>query len=138
MAALADYARAATATGPRGRRLLLCSAPDDRPDDFLREVGRATRGFDLVICAAWDARRGRAPHEVPALLAEGARSLGPDGPMVLVAGVESEAVAVLAGQIQPGDFCVVSTVESDMMRQRLLAALRTSGTEAPAPPQPGE
>lgn len=124
MAALADYARAATATGPRGRRLLLCSAPDDRPDDFLREVGRATRGFDVVICAAWDARRGRAPHEVPALLAEGARSLGPDGPMVLVAGVESEAVAVLAGQIQPGDFCVVSTVESDMMRQRLLAALR--------------
>lgn len=123
VASLSNYAQAATASGSRGRRLLLCSAPDNRPEEFLREAGRATRGFDLVICAAWDNRRGRPPHEVPELLAEGIRSLGPGGPAVLVAGVESEAVQVLAGQIQRGDFCVVNTFASDAMRERLLAAL---------------
>jgi cyanophycin synthetase len=124
MATLADYAHATVASGPSGRRLLLCSAPDNRPDEFLRAVGRATWGFDLVICASWDTRRGRSPHEVPALLAEGVRSLGPGGPTAVVAGVESEAVQALAGQIRPGDFCVVATFASDMMRERLLATLR--------------
>lgn len=123
MASLSSYALAATEAEPR-RRVLLCSAADNRPDDYLRLVGQACWGFDLVICAARDRRRGREKQEVPSLLAEGARSLGPGGPEVLVAGTELEAVAVLAQQLRPGDFCVVCTFESNVMRQALLAGLR--------------
>ncbi|QPN60726.1 hypothetical protein H8F24_04870 [Synechococcus sp. CBW1002] len=122
MASLSSYALAATEAEPC-RRMLLCSAPDTRPDAFLQKVGQATWGFDLVVCAAWSERRNRTPDMVPALLAKGVRSLGPDGPAVLESGLESEAVALLAEQIRPGDFCVVSTFESEIMREKLLAAL---------------
>ena len=122
VASLSNYALAATEQAPR-RRLLMLSAPDNRSDAFLREVGEASWGFDLVICASWDQRRGRAAEEVPHLLADGIRSLGSGGPACLLGGLESEAVALLAAQIQPGDFCVVCSFESDAMRQRLLTLL---------------
>jgi hypothetical protein len=86
-------------------------------------MGEATWGFDLVICAAWDRRRGRNPEEVPALLADGARRLGPGGPEVLVAGTESQAVVLLAQQIRPGDLCVICSFDTEPMRQLLLQAL---------------
>lgn len=120
MASVSSYALAATA-GQSRRRVLLCSAPDNRPDAFLKQMGEAVWGFDLVIFASWERRRGRSPAEVPALLAEGAHRLGPGGPEVLVTGPESEAVSVLAQQIRSGDFCVVCSFESERMRQRLLA-----------------
>lgn len=122
MASLSSYALAATGAKPR-RRLLLCSAPDNRTDRFLKQMGEATWGFDLVIVASWDKRRGRSPEDVPALLAAGARSLGPGGPEVLLAGPESEAVGLLAHHIRPGDFVVVCSYVSERMRQLLLAAL---------------
>ncbi|WP_158218577.1 Mur ligase family protein [Synechococcus sp. 1G10] len=122
MASLSSYVQAATESAPR-RRVLLCSAPDNRPDAFLRQVGQATWGFDLVIVASWDKRKGRPAGEVSALLAEGVRSLGPGGPKVLRVGTESDAVGVLAEQIRPGDLCVVCSYESELMRQQLLTAL---------------
>lgn len=122
MASLSTYAQAVTEAEPR-RRLLVCSAPDTRPDAFLQQVGRATWGFDRVICAAWDRRRGRSAEEVPALLAEGVRSLGPGGPSALVGGTESEVVTLLAREIRPGDLCVFCSFASDVMRQKLLASL---------------
>jgi cyanophycin synthetase len=122
MASISRYALNKTATKPR-RRVLLCSSPDTRPDDYVRKVGQETWGFDLVICAAWDERSGRAEHEVPTLLAAGVRSLAPDGPEVLVAGHEAEAVGVLAQQLQPGDFCVVCSFDTPAMRNRLLTTV---------------
>ena len=123
MASISRYALHKTAP-KRRRRLLLCSAPDSRPDNFVKQVGQETWGFDLVICAAWYKRSGRTELEIPALLAEGVRSLAPGGPEALVAGPEAKAVAVLAAQLQPGDFCVVCSFDTDTMRQQLLSALR--------------
>ncbi|MTW22771.1 Mur ligase family protein [Allochromatium palmeri] len=123
MASISNYAIAATETAPQ-RRVLLCSVPDTRPDDYVREVGRATWGFHLVICAAWFERDGRTPDEVPALLEEGVRSLGSGRPTALLAGEESAAVLLLAQQLRPGDFCVVCSFDTYNMRERLLAALR--------------
>jgi hypothetical protein len=122
MASVSSYALAVTAERQR-RKVLLCSAPDNRSDGFLKQMGEATWAFDLVILASWDKRRGRAPEEVPALLAEGVRRLGPGGPDVLVASTESEAVSLLARQIQSGDFCVVCSFDGERMRQLLLNAL---------------
>ncbi|MCX5967290.1 MAG: hypothetical protein NTV57_06540 [Cyanobacteria bacterium] len=51
------------------------------------------------------------------------RSLAPDGPEVLVAGHEAEAVGVLAQQLQPGDFCVVCSFDTPAMRNRLLTTV---------------
>lgn len=125
VASLADYALASKAMQAGGRRLLLLSAPDNRPDAFLRRVGQATRGFDLVLTAAWNERRGRDPREVPALLAEGVRSLGDGAPAVLELGLELKAVARLGELLQPGDICLVSSFATEAMRQRLQAVLAT-------------
>jgi hypothetical protein len=123
IASLSRYAVAMSETRP-GRRVLLLSAVDNRPEVFLRQAGQAAWGFDLVITASSDERRGRDPREVPALLAEGVRSLGPGGPEVVVAGVESEAVERLAELLRPGDLCVVSSWRTVEMRRRLLSTLR--------------
>lgn len=122
MASMSHYAREGPGRSAR-RRVLLCSAPDTRPDAVIRAVGQQTWGFDWVLCAAWFKRRGREVHEGPALLAEGVRSLGPEGPQALEVGAEQEAVAVLAQQLQPGDFCMVCSFDTAGMRQRLLETL---------------
>ena len=101
----------------------MLTAPDTRTDTFLKQVGQACQGFDLVITASWFERSGREPHEVPALLAEGIRSLGQQAPAVIELGVETEAVAPLAELIQAGDFCVVCTFATELMREGLLDAL---------------
>ena len=120
---LARYAIGKTEKSSPGRRVLLLTAPDTRTDTFLKQVGQACQGFDLVITASWFERRGREPHEVPALLAEGIRSLGQQAPAVIELGVETEAVAPLAELIQAGDFCVVCTFATELMREVLLDAL---------------
>lgn len=120
---LARYAISKTEKFRPGRRVLLLTAPDTRTDTYLKQVGQACQDFDLVATAAWFERRGREPHEVPALLAEGIRSLGQQAPAVIELGVETEAVAPLAELIQPGDFCVVCSFATEMMRQKLLHAL---------------
>lgn len=120
---LARYAISKTEEFSSGRRVLLLTAPDTRTDAFLKQVGQSCQGFDLVITAAWFERRGREPHEVPALLAEGIRSLGQQGPAVIELGVETEAVASLAKLLQPEDFCVVCSFTTELMREVLLNAL---------------
>ncbi len=135
MASVSRYTLNKTAAQAR-RRLLLVSSPDSRPDDFVRQVGQETWGFDLVICAAWYKRGARTEQEIPALLAEGVRRLAPGGPEVLIAGPEAEAVNVLADQIQPGDFCVVCSFDSDTMRERLLRLLGPGQGVSPAGTDP--
>ena len=55
---------------PNGRRLCVLSAPGDRRDEDIREIGLAVaRGqFDHVIVRRDDRLRGRGPNEVPELL----------------------------------------------------------------------
>lgn len=122
IASLSRYVLAVTETKP-SRKILLCSAPDNRPDEYLQRVGQATWGFDLVICAAWEQRRGRPAKEVPTLLAEGVHRLGPGRPAVLLGGRMSEAVNLLAQLIQPGDLCVVCSFETEETRRLLFQGL---------------
>jgi len=116
---LSDYA-VSKCQGSDRRRVLMCAAADSRPDDYIRRMGQAAWGFDLVIAAAQQKRKGREAQEVPALLAQGIRSIHPEAPEVLESGVEiQQGVSLLAEVLRPGDFCVVTSFETDAMRARL-------------------
>jgi cyanophycin synthetase len=63
-----------------GRLVGVVSAPGDRQDDRLREIGAICgRGFDEVIAYEMDDLRGRAPGDIAGLLVEGVRSVRPEG-----------------------------------------------------------
>lgn len=119
MASVAEYVRRRVQTNPSRRSLLLVSAPDKRSDAYLRAVGASTLGFDQVFCAARSERDARAVEEVPQLLAEGVRSIGSDRPNPLVMADELDAVKPFLKALRPGDLAVVSTFETQAMRQRL-------------------
>lgn len=119
MASVAEYVRRRVQTNPSRRSLLLVSAPDQRSDAYLRAVGASTLGFDQVFCAARSERDARAVEEVPQLLAEGVRSIGSDRPNPLVMADELDAVKPFLKALRPGDLAVVSTFETQAMRQRL-------------------
>ncbi|HXO21276.1 MAG TPA: cyanophycin synthetase, partial [Thermoanaerobaculia bacterium] len=60
-----------------GRRIGIVSAPGDRRDDDIRELGRASAAaFDLILLREDDNRRGRPPGEVGELLRQGLLSAG--------------------------------------------------------------
>jgi len=119
MASVAEYVRRRVQTNPSRRSLLLVSAPDKRSDAYLRAVGASTLGFDQVFCAARSERDARAVEEVPQLLAEGVRSIGSDRPNPLVMADELDAVEPFLKALLAGDLAVVSTFETQAMRQRL-------------------
>lgn len=126
MRLLAYCARGKAAAANSGRLVLLLTAANTRTDDWLRQMGQACEGFDVVLAAVKTERRGRESQEVPALLAAGVRSLGEQAPAVIEAEVETEAIACLAELHQPGDFCVVCSFATELMREKLLHALCAS------------
>jgi cyanophycin synthetase len=85
----------------KGRRILVLSAPGDRRDVDIRDVGAAAAGrFDLYICRRDDSRRGRGHDEVPKMLRQALIEGGvPEGQIVLIPD-EQEAVdyALRAGR----------------------------------------
>jgi len=57
----------------------ILSAPGDRPDDLIQAIGGVVaHGFDRICVKDDDDRRGRAPLEVPTLMADVIRSARPD------------------------------------------------------------
>ena len=119
MTSVAAYVRRRVQTNPSRRSLLLVSAPDKRSDAYIRAVGESTLGFDEVWCAASSIREARAVEEVPQLLAVGGRSIGSDRPNPLVMADELDAVEPFLKALREGDLAVVSTFETQAMRQRL-------------------
>jgi cyanophycin synthetase len=82
---LVDYAHNAAAVGglmefvtalDAGRRIGVITAPGDRRDDDLREVGRLCAGLDHVIVKEDQHRRGRRPGAIAALIIEGLHERG--------------------------------------------------------------
>ncbi len=75
-----DYAHNPTAVmmvelaerlAPDGRRICVLTAPGDRRDQDITEIGRVAAGhFDHYICRQDDNRRGREDGEVPRMLQE--------------------------------------------------------------------
>ena len=91
-----------------GRRLCVLSAPGNRRDQDIRDVGRAAAGgFDHYLCHREDHRRGRASDEVPGLLREGLIANRTPASAVTVIADEVEALAAGLDMARAGDLLVI-------------------------------
>jgi cyanophycin synthetase len=93
---------------PDGRRICVITAPGDRRDEDIREIGRVAAGhFDHYICRQDDNRRGREDGEVPELIRKALRDEGvPDDSIRLLLD-EQEAVNGALEMAGAGDLVLV-------------------------------
>ena len=113
-----DYAHNAHAVGVmadlaqrldvRGRRIVVVAGPGDRRDEDLRDIALAVAGrFDHYVCRRDDGLRGRAPDEVPQMIAAVLREQGvPDGAITVIPD-EQEAMDAALRMGQPGDLVLI-------------------------------
>jgi cyanophycin synthetase len=105
VAAMADLAQRLEVSG---RRIVVVAGPGDRRDEDLRDIAKAVAGgFDHYICRRDDGLRGRAPDEVPKLIAATLREHGvPDDRISLIPD-EQEAIDAGLRMARPGDVLLV-------------------------------
>jgi cyanophycin synthetase len=129
MAALA----AALDALPSERRLVMIGQAGDRHDAAIRELARAALALrpDRVVVKEMDAYlRGRAPGEVPALMADELRRAGlPEG-AISSPGTEIPAVREALGWARPGDLLVLMLHQERRGVEDLLERLRRRGWRA--------
>jgi cyanophycin synthetase len=113
---LVDYAHNAAAVAglielaaalPAGRRIGVVTAPGDRRDDDLREVGRLAAAFDHVIVKEDSDRRGRATGEIAALIIEGLRRGGLSDDRIEIVPGELDAVDRALALLGDGELAIV-------------------------------
>ena len=105
VAAMADLAQRLDVTG---RRLVVVAGPGDRRDEDLRDIAKAVAGgFDHYICRRDDGLRGRAPDEVPKLIAATLREHGVPDDRISVIPDEQEAIDAGLRMAQPGDVLLI-------------------------------
>jgi cyanophycin synthetase len=91
-----------------GRRICVLSAPGDRRDEDIFEIGRIAAGyFDHYICRRDDQQRGRRPEEVPQLLREALLANGVQPDQVQVIPSEEAATDTALRQAEPGDLVLL-------------------------------
>jgi cyanophycin synthetase len=113
-----DYAHNAHAVGVmadlaqrldvRGRRIVVVAGPGDRRDEDIRDIALAVAGrFDHYICRRDDGLRGRAPDEVPKMIAAVLREQGVVASAITLIPDEQEAIAAALRMGQSGDLLLV-------------------------------
>jgi UDP-N-acetylmuramyl tripeptide synthase len=121
---------------PSERRLVMIGQAGDRDDAAIRELARASLALrpDRVVVKEMDAYlRGRAPGEVPALMADELRRAGlPDG-AISSPGSEIPAVHEALGWARPGDLLVLTLHQDRRRVTELLETLRRRGWRAGEP-----
>jgi len=109
---------------PAARRVAVVTAPGDRRDEDLIEVGRLCAAFDAVILKEDTDTRGRAPGAIAALLRRGLHAGGLDDTRIDAIAEETAAVEALFERIGAGDLGVVL---ADDVRAVLEQARRLGG-----------
>jgi cyanophycin synthetase len=89
------------------RRIGIITAPGDRRDEDLREVGRLSAKLDRVIVREDKYRRGREPGEVSRLIIEGLHEAGMDDSRIEIIYNETEGLAHAMSQIEDNDLVFV-------------------------------
>jgi cyanophycin synthetase len=113
-----DYAHNAHAVGVmadlaqrldvRGRRIVVVAGPGDRRDEDIRDIALAVAGrFDHYICRRDDGLRGRAPDEVPQMIAAVLREKGVADSAITLIPDEQEAIDAALRMGQSGDLLLV-------------------------------
>src|SRR5215213_3258408 len=91
-----------------GRRICVLSAPGDRRDEDVAEVGRIAAGhFDYYICRRDDQLRGRKPDEVPHLLQSTLLASGVRQDQIALVPEEPLAVDAALRYAKPGDLVLI-------------------------------
>jgi cyanophycin synthetase len=92
----------------QGRRLVVVAGPGDRRDEDIRDIARAVAGkFDHYICRRDDGLRGRAPDEVPQMIAAVLRESGVPNSAITLIPDEQEAIDAALRMGQPGDLLLI-------------------------------
>jgi len=91
-----------------GRRICVLSAPGDRRDEDIAEVGRIAAGhFDRYIVRRDDGLRGRGPEEVPHLLRDSLLQAQVPSEQIVVIPDEQAAIEAALCEAQPGDLVLI-------------------------------
>lgn len=91
-----------------GRKLLVLSAPGDRRDEDIQEIGRIAAGhFDYFVCRSDDNPRGRQPDEVPRMLAAALEKAGVDEASITVIPDEQDAIDAALAMASAGDLVLI-------------------------------
>jgi cyanophycin synthetase len=105
VAAVADLAQRLDCAG---RRIVVLAGPGDRRDEDLVAIAQAVAGrFDHYVCRRDDALRGRAPDEVPRIIAAALRAAGVPDEAIAVIPDEQEAIDAALRMGRPGDLVLV-------------------------------
>lgn len=92
----------------RGRRLVVVAGPGDRRDEDIRDIARAVAGrFDHYICRRDDGLRGRAPDEVPNMIAAVLRDEGVPDSAISIIPDEQEAIDAALRMGREGDLLLI-------------------------------
>ena len=105
----------------------------DRDDQAIRELARAALALrpDRVVVKEMDAYlRGRAPGEVPGLMADELRRAGLPEAAISTPGTEIPAAREALGWARPGDLLVLTLHQDRRGVMGLLEELRALGWEA--------
>jgi cyanophycin synthetase len=86
------------------RRVGVITAPGDRRDEDIRELGRLAAGLDHVIVKEDDDRRGREAGEIAALVREG----------LVGGGLSPDAIEVVADELQAVDRAIALLEDHDI------------------------
>jgi UDP-N-acetylmuramyl tripeptide synthase len=126
-------------TLPAERRLVLVGQAGDRNDEAIRALARSAWELEPDYVIAKDMEgylRGRAPGEVPDILAEEFTRLGLPATALSRGGPEIAAVREALEWARPGDLLVLAVHEDRRAVVALLDRLRVSGWQAgdPLPP----
>jgi cyanophycin synthetase len=91
-----------------GRRICVLSAPGDRRDEDIAELGRIAAGhFDYFICRRDDQLRGRGPDEVPKLLEKALLEHGVSQDRISIIPEEQLAIDAALREARPGDLVLI-------------------------------
>jgi cyanophycin synthetase len=149
-----DYAHNAHAVGVmadlaqrldvRGRRIVVVAGPGDRRDEDIRDIALAVAGrFDHYICRRDDGLRGRAPDEVPKMIAAVLRDKGvPDAAITLIPD-EQEAIDAALRMGQVGDLVLVfadalTRSWKQVTKFKAVGVAQNAGSLGPQTPAPAQ
>lgn len=108
---------------PSRRRLVMLGQAGDRDDEAIREMARAALGLrpDQVVAKDIDAYlRGRAPGEVPAIIADEMRKSGLPEEAIATSPGELAATADALDWVRPGDLVVMMLHQERRQVEELL------------------
>jgi cyanophycin synthetase len=129
--AMADLAQRLDVSG---RRLVVVAGPGDRRDEDLREIAQAVAGrFDHYICRRDDSLRGRAPDEVPKLIAAVLREHGVPDERITIIPDEQEAIDAGLRMARPGDLLLVFADALVRSWKQVIKFKPEGAAEKPAP-----